>query len=188
PGRNVLLMVVVVTLFFSGGLIPSYLLIAALGMKDSWWALIVPYLISPWYMLILRKFFGEVPVSLLESAKIEGASEVTVLSRIILPLSLPSIAVIGLFYAVYHWNAWFPAAIYIDTREKYPLQLALRTIVQTLNLEELSKRGYDVSKIYVSEANVKAAAIIITVAPILCVYPFLQKHFVKGMFLGSIKG
>lgn len=188
PGRNVLLMMVVVTMFFSGGLIPFYLLISGLGMKDSWWALIIPNLITPWYMLILRNFFGEVPVSLIEAAKIEGASEATVLSRIILPLSLPSIACIGLFYAVGFWNSWFNAAIFLDTREKYPLQLVLRMIIKTANMEELSKRGYDISRIAVSEANVKAAAIIMTVAPILFIYPFLQKYFVKGMFLGSIKG
>jgi putative aldouronate transport system permease protein len=188
PGKNFFLIIVVITMFFSGGLIPSYLLVTGLGMRDSWWALIIPSLINPWNLLILRNFFKQIPESLEEAARMEGAGETSILIKIVLPLSLPSIASIGLFYAVSFWNAWFGASIYLETRSKYPLQLVLRQITQSINLDELAKRGLDMSKLPISEANVKAAAIVLTIFPILCVYPFIQKYFVKGVFMGSIKG
>ena len=186
-GKSALLLFVVITMFFSGGLIPSYLLTTGIGLRDSWWALILPSLISPWYMLILRNFFAEIPKALIEAARIEGANEADILYKIVLPLSTASIAAIGLFYAVGYWNSWFAASIYLETKTKFPLQLLLRIIMQQLDLENMLKRGVQMDIVKVYSENVKAAAIVITMLPILCVYPFLQKYFVKGVFMGSIK-
>jgi len=186
-GKNALLLFVVITMFFSGGLIPSYLLTTGIGLRDSWWALILPSLISPWYMLILRNFFAEIPKALIEAARIEGANEADILYKIVLPLSTASIAAIGLFYAVGYWNSWFAASIYLETKTKFPLQLLLRIIMQQMDLENMLKRGVQMDTVKVYSENVKAAAIVITMLPILCVYPFLQKYFVKGVFMGSIK-
>lgn len=190
PYRNFLTLVVLVTMFFSGGLIPSYLLVTNLGLRDSYWALILPALISPWYMLLMRNFFMEIPQEVEESAQIDGANEVGVLMRIIIPMSLPTMATIGLFYAVGHWNNWFSAAIFISSQDKWPLQLILRGMLANLDLAALGKNPALTSEWMknMPKEGVKAAATLLTTLPIICVYPFIQKYFVKGMMVGSIKG
>lgn len=190
PYRGVLTVAVLATMFFSGGLIPSYLLVTNIGLRDSLWALILPGLISPWYMFLMRNFFMDIPQEVEESAQMDGANEVGILLKIIIPMSLPSMATIGLFYAVGHWNSWFSAAIFINTQDKWPLQLILRGMLANLDLAALGKNPAMVSEWMknMPKEGVKAAATLLTALPIVCVYPFIQKYFVKGMMVGSVKG
>ena len=192
--RNVLLnkpltIIIVFTMYFSGGLIPTYLNIIQLGLEDSLWAVIVPGAISTYNMIVLRTGFASVPESLEESAKIDGASNLRILWQIILPLSMATFAVVCLYYAVAHWNAWFNAMLYLTTRDKYPIQLILREILinnDTTSMVNAMDVGAGDSS-FVSE-TVKYAVIIVSVVPILCVYPFIQKYFTKGVMVGAVKG
>ena len=192
--RNVLLnkpltIIIVFTMYFSGGLIPTYLNIIQLGLEDSLWAVIVPGAISTYNMIVLRTGFASVPESLEESAKIDGASNLRILWQIILPLSMATFAVVCLYYAVAHWNAWFNAMLYLTTREKYPIQLILREILinnDTTSMVNAMDVGAGDSS-FVSE-TVKYAVIIVSVVPILCVYPFIQKYFTKCVMVGAVKG
>ncbi len=194
--RNVMLnkpitMMIVFTMYFSGGLIPTYLNIMQLGLLDSLWSLILPGAISTYNMIVLRTGFASVPESLEESAKIDGASSLRILWQIIIPLSKATIAVICLYYAVGHWNAWFNAMLYLSDRQKFPLQLILREILinndTTSMVGEGSLQGGAGEASFVSE-TVKYAVIIVSTVPILCVYPFIQKYFTKGVMVGAVKG
>lgn len=185
--KNPIMFGIVFTMFFNGGLIPTFLLINKLGMLDSRLALIIPVAMSAYNLIIMRTAFKGVPVSLEESAKLDGANDFTVLFRIILPLSMPVIAVMILFYGVGHWNAWFNALIYIRTRDLYPLQLILREILITNSTESMMTGVGSGDKMPVGE-TIKYATIIIATVPVLCLYPFLQKYFVKGVMIGAIKG
>lgn len=179
--------IVVVTMLFSGGLIPTYLVIKSYGLLDSRWALILPGLLTTYNMMIMRTSFEGIPFSLEESAKIDGANDLTVLVRIILPLSKAIIAVMVLFYGVGHWNSWFNAAIYLDSRSKYPLQLILREILIS---NDVSAMGNDLGandQEMIAE-NIKYATIVVATLPIMCIYPFIQKYFVTGVMIGSVKG
>lgn len=180
---------IVFTMYFNGGLIPTYLNIKELGMLDSLLAVIVPGAISTYNMIVLRTGFASVPESLEESAKIDGASSLRILWQIILPLSKATVAVICLYYAVAHWNSWFNAMLYLNEREKFPLQLILREILiqnDTSSMVTAMDAGAGDSS-FVSE-TVKYAVIIVSVVPILCVYPFIQKYFTKGVMVGAVKG
>lgn len=178
---------IVFTMYFGGGLIPKYLLIQNLGMMNSLWALIIPEAIGTWNLFIMRTFFVGIPDSLEESAKMDGANDFTVLFYIILPLSLPVIAVMILYYGVGHWNSWFDAMIYLRKRTLYPLQLVLREILIVNSTDSMtSQTGID-DKLSVSE-TIKYATIIVATLPILCAYPWLQKYFVKGVMIGALKG
>ncbi|WP_372661085.1 carbohydrate ABC transporter permease [Cohnella sp.] len=185
--KNPIMFIIVFTMFFNGGLIPTYLLVENLGMLDSRWALIVPTAMSAYNLVIMRTAFQAVPVSLEESAKLDGANDFTVLFRIVLPLSMPVVAVMILFYGVYHWNSWFNALIYIRTRELYPLQLILREILISNSTDTMLTGVGGGDKMPIGE-TVKYATIIVATVPILCLYPFLQKYFVKGIMIGAIKG
>ncbi|MBQ7064501.1 MAG: carbohydrate ABC transporter permease [Firmicutes bacterium] len=192
-GRGVFTVIIAITMYFSGGLIPTFLTINALGMYDTVWAIVLPGAISTMNMIIMRTFFQGIPDALEEAAIIDGASDMQVLIRIILPLSVPSIMTIGMFYAVGHWNSWFPPLIYFRTSTKYPLQLVLRQIVienNTNELEAMQQGMYieDETKMNSSAETLKYAVIMVSAIPILCVYPFVQKYFVKGVMIGSIKG
>ncbi len=179
--------IVVVTMLFNGGLIPTYMIIKSYGLLDSRWALILPGLLTTYNLMIMRTSFEGIPYSLEESAKIDGAGDMTVLLRIILPLSKAIIAVMILFYGVGHWNSWFNASIYLDSRSKYPLQLILREILIS---NDTSAMGNDLSandQEMISE-NIKYATIVVATLPIMCVYPFIQKYFVTGVMIGSVKG
>ncbi|MCU6711459.1 carbohydrate ABC transporter permease [Paenibacillus sp. J5C_2022] len=186
-GRGFFTVMIVVTMFFSGGLIPSYLLVQKLGMVNTMWALIIPGAISAWNMIIMRTFFQGIPNELFESAHMDGAGELRVLARILLPLSAPIIATISMFYAVGHWNSFFPALIYLNEKVKYPLQVMLRNMViegdMTTQTQELGG-----AYAYVTATNIKFAVIIIVILPIVMVYPFIQKYFIKGVMIGSLKG
>lgn len=178
-------------MFFSGGLIPTFLVVNALGMYNTIWAVVVPSAVSTMNMIIMRTFFQGIPDALEEAAVVDGATEMQTLRKIILPLSLPSIMTIGLFYAVGQWNSWFSAMIYLQDSKKYPLQLVLRQIVLQNQVNEIigtmaGSLTEDATQM-VSE-NIKYTVIIVAVFPILCVYPFVQKYFVKGVMVGSIKG
>ncbi|WP_127582826.1 carbohydrate ABC transporter permease [Paenibacillus koleovorans] len=189
-GRNAVTLFLVFTMFFSGGLIPTYLLVKSLGMLNTIWAMIIPTAISVWNIIIMRTFFqSSIPTEVQESAEIDGCSELRILWRIVLPLSMPIIAVMILFYSVGHWNSYFSALIYLSDREKFPLQLFLREmLVQDLMTESISYLNKDLVSQMMKAETAKYAAVIIANLPILMLYPFLQKYFTKGMLVGAIKG
>ena len=180
---------IVFTMYFSGGLIPTYLNVKGLGLIDSLWAVILPGAINTYNMIVLRSGFASVPDSLEEAAKIDGASNIRVLWQIILPLSKATVAVICMYYAVAHWNAWFEAMLYLNERGLFPLQLVLREILiqnDTSSMVTAGNVGAGDSA-FVSE-TVKYAVIIVSILPILSVYPFIQKYFTKGVMVGAVKG
>lgn len=188
PIRNVMAYMMIFTMYFSGGMIPTYLVVyKGLNLGDSLWALILPGAISTYNLIIMRTNFAAIPASLEESAQIDGANDFVILFRIILPLSLPIIAVMVLFYGVSHWNAWFNAMIYIRTRSKYPLQLILREILLLNSTESMMNDATGSDKYSIGE-SIKYATIIVATLPILLVYPFIQKYFVKGIMIGAVKG
>lgn len=179
---------IIITMYFSGGMIPIYFTVIGLGLENSLWSLIFPVAINTFNLIIMRTSFEGIPRSVEESAEIDGAGHWSILFRIILPLSGTTLAVIGLYYGVSYWNAWFNAMLYIKEREKFPLQLVLREILLQNATGEMTGGGADISdKDQMSEA-IKYAVIVIATLPILCVYPFLQKYFVKGVMIGAVKG
>lgn len=185
-GRKIIMLALVITLLFSPGMIPHYLLVRDLGLINSIWALILPVLTSGWYVLLMKSFFDSIPVSLEESATIDGCNDISVWFRIILPLSLPSLAAFGLFYAVSYWNTFFSAVLYINDFQKWPLQLLLQNMLIDSNTS-LGVSMEVASENQMPPETLKMAAVIIATVPILLVYPFLQKHFAKGVMLGSVK-
>ena len=185
-GRNKVMMFIAFTMFFSGGLVPSYLLVKKLGLIDTRWAIVIPAGISTWNLIIMRTFFESIPQSLHEAATIDGCSELRIMTRIFLPLSLPVLSVMVLFYAVDHWNSYFSALVYLNDQKLYPLQMHLRKILIQYNQNEMLQeltQGRDVVG-----QSVRYATIIVSTVPILLIYPFLQKYFVKGVMVGAIKG
>ncbi|MGI5900256.1 MAG: carbohydrate ABC transporter permease [Christensenellales bacterium] len=176
----------VFTMFFSGGLIPFYLQVQSLGLSNSRWAMIFPSALSTFNLIVLRTAFDGVPGSLLESAGMDGANDVVILFRIVCPLSLPTIAIMILFYGVSNWNAWFNAMIFLRKRALYPIQLILREILVLSDTQSMTA-GMALDGEMLSE-NIKYATIIVTTLPILFVYPFLQRYFVKGLMIGAVKG
>ena len=190
-GRVPITMLIFFTMLFHGGLIPNFILVEKLNLLNSFWSMILPPLINPWWLLIMRNFMLAIPDELEEAAIMDGANPLTVLLRVYLPLSMPVIATIGLWYAVFHWNSWFDAAIYLNTPSKFPLQLVLRGFLEfgTGQYGDTSGLGEMTELIDPPPAeSLKAAMIVVTTLPILMVYPFLQRYFVKGIMLGSIKG
>ena len=185
-GRTTVTLAVFFTMVFSGGLIPLYMLVEKVGLINSFWALVLPNLVNAWWMLIMRNFFMELPRDFEEAAIMDGASIGYIIVRIVLPLSTAAIATIGLFYAVYHWNEWFQAFIFISDPRKLPLQNRLRSILIRGLLDE-AEAMIDLRTMPPAQ-SLKTAMIVITTVPILCVYPFIQKYFVQGVRLGGIKG
>jgi len=185
-GRTTVTLAVFFTMVFSGGLIPLYMLVEKVGLINSFWALVLPNLVNAWWMLIMRNFFMELPKDFEEAAIMDGASIGYIIVRIVLPLSTAAIATIGLFYAVYHWNEWFQAFIFISEPRKLPLQNRLRSILIRGLLDE-AEAMIDLRTMPPAQ-SLKTAMIVITTVPILCVYPFIQKYFVRGVRLGGIKG
>lgn len=187
--KKFLNVMVVITMFFSGGIIPLYLSLRSYHMLDTVWALMLPTAISTYNMIVMRTSISALPRSLEESAVIDGAGEFSILTKIIIPLSKPVIAVMILFYGVGHWNAWFHAAMFIKKRDLYPLQLYLREILINSSTDSMmtSNAGAGVDRIAISE-TIKYSAIVVSTLPILCIYPFLQKYFVKGVMVGALKG
>lgn len=189
-GRNLLMAVMVFTMFFSGGLVPTYMLVKQLGMTNSFWALVIPNAVSVYNIIIMRTFFqSSIPGEIQEAAAIDGCSEMRILRSVVLPLSMPIIAVMILFYSVGHWNAYFNALIYLTAREDYPLQLILREILIQGQMEEMVNAGDSShAKTLLDQEAVKYAVVVVANLPILLLYPFLQKYFVKGVLIGAIKG
>lgn len=185
--KNGITMMIIFTMYFSGGMIPSYLNVKDLGLLDSLWALILPGAINTTNLIIMKSAFASVPDSLIESARLDGASYLQILTKIMVPLSKATIAVMVLYYGVGHWNSWFNASIYLRSGEKFPLQLVVRNI---LNLTGTTAMGAGVGMDEVAQLAdlIKYALIVVTAAPILVLYPFLQKYFVKGVMVGAIKG
>lgn len=183
--KNIIMFFIVVTMVFHGGLIPSYLLVNSLGMMNTMWAILIPGAINTFNMIIMRTSFQGIPVSLEESARMDGANDWVILFRIVIPLSMPVIAVMILWYAVGHWNSYFNALVYLRNREAYPLQLVLREILISNNTDSMMAGGGD-DKYAIGE-TIKYAAIMVSTLPIICLYPFLQKYFVQGVLIGAIK-
>jgi putative aldouronate transport system permease protein len=185
--KNFIMMIIVFTMFFGGGMIPTYLIVKSLKLTNTLLALIIPNAISTYNLIIMRTSFMSIPDSLEESARIDGAQDFTILFKIIIPLSMPVIAVMILFYGVGHWNSWFAAMIYLRKRELYPLQLILREILISSDINQMMTEvgGMDREPVALT---VKYATIVVATLPILCIYPFLQKYFVKGVMIGALKG
>ena len=191
PHRNVYTSIFVFTLFFSGGLIPTYVLIRSLGLIDTRLVFILINLAPAFWLLIMRNFLMTIPTEIEDSARIDGANEIVTLFRIIVPMSMAVIATIGLWSAVGHWNAWFDSLIYIRDQQKHVLQIWLRRIVITANdtLTIEAEQAFDEAALRpVRPQTLNSAAIFVAIAPILAVYPFIQKYFVKGVIIGSLKG
>ena len=187
PAQKFLTTMVVITMFFSGGLIPTYLNISELGLMDKMGALVLPGAISAFNVILLKNFFKQLPSGLIEAAKIDGANDIYILFRIVLPLSLPILATLALWQLVGSWNAWFDCLLYINDRQKYVLQIMLRELQETVAAITEGGAGVDTSQAPPSEAII-ATSNLFVILPIICVYPFLQKYFVKGLTVGGIKG
>ncbi|EGL17920.1 MULTISPECIES: carbohydrate ABC transporter permease [Paenibacillus] len=184
--RKRIMLFIVFTMFFSGGLIPFYLTVKGVGLANTLWALIIPTAVNTFNLILMKTAFEGIPDALEESAKIDGANDFVILFRIVLPLSLPVLAVMLLYYGVGHWNAWFNALIFLQERSMFPLQLILREIL--LQGEANANLGASEGDVAMLTVTLKYATIIVATVPILLVYPFLQKYFVKGALIGAIKG
>lgn len=186
-GKKALNFFIIFTMFFTGGLVPFFLVVRNLGLIDNIWALILPKCIATYNMIILRTAFAGVPDSIEESAHLDGANDFTILFRIFWPLTLPTMAVMILFYAVDHWNAWFNAMIFMRSRSNYPLQLVLREILISSDTASMTTSVGGLETAVVGE-TIKYATIIVATIPVLAIYPFLQRYFVKGIMIGAVKG
>ena len=189
PFRKGIMVFVMITILFNGGLIPTYLVVQETRLYNSFWALIVPGIIDSWNVLIFKQFFENIPAELEESAQMDGAGEMTMMTRIIIPMSGPVIAALGLFTAVGHWNSWFDVLLYIKDEKMQPLQFILRNMFASSLATDLNGLYSSLSTgTRVSDISLRMAVAVIGIVPILCVYPFLQKHFTKGIYIGAVKG
>lgn len=186
PGRKIMFYAIIFTMYFKGGLIPFYLVVRGLGLMDTIWAMILPSGIVIFYMVVIKRFFEEIPEELSESARIDGANDITILFKIILPLSLPVLATFSLYYGVQRWNEWWFGMLFIKSVDKQPLQLVLRKIIQ--DASSLAVELPTSIQFEVYSEGLKMASIVVTMVPIMCLYPFLQKYFVKGLSVGAVKG
>lgn len=184
-GRNSIMWIFVFTMLFNGGLIPSYILVTSLGLKGSIWALILPGAFGAYNLILLMNFFRTIPKALEEAAFIDGASFFVIFRSIYLPLSLPGLATVSLFIMVGHWNSWFDGLLYMSNPSDYPLASFLQTVVVQTNAQSMAMSQSEVAAM--AEQSVKAAQIFISTLPIILVYPFLQRYFVKGIVLGAVK-
>jgi putative aldouronate transport system permease protein len=184
--RNVIMFIIVVTMFFSGGLIPFYLVVRSLGLADKIWAMILPTAISSYNLIVMRTAFAQLPESMEESARMDGANDFRILFQIYIPLCMAVVSVMILFYAVGHWNSWFNAMIFMRTRQKYPLQLILREILVASTTQDMTTGAAAIDQEPIGEA-IKYATIIVATLPIVSVYPFLQRYFIRGVMIGALK-
>ncbi|MFD2328043.1 carbohydrate ABC transporter permease [Cohnella sp. GCM10020058] len=187
--RNGINFYVYFTMLFHGGLVANYLLISKyLGMRDSIWVLIIPALLSPWNMFLMRNFFKSVDESLAESAKIDGANDLYIFFKIVLPISLPALATVGLFYAMGFWNKWFEAMLFISDEHKFPLQYLIMRIMNNAEFANQLSSQISLPNYVVPTLTTRLATTVVTIGPIIFLYPFLQKYFVKGLMVGAVKG
>ncbi len=186
--RRFLSLAIVFNMYLSGGLIPFYLTVRSLGLYNTRWALLLPTAINTWNLIVMRTSMAQVPESLEEAAKMDGANDFVILFRVIMPVIKSTVAVMVLFYAVQHWNAWFHAMIFLQDRSKYPLQLFLREILLSGSMTDIAagSTGEDVNNVLTMNM-LKYCTIVVSTLPILCIYPFLQKYFAKGVMIGSVK-
>jgi putative aldouronate transport system permease protein len=189
PLRSAMLVMTLITILFNGGLIPTFLVINATGIFNTFWAMIIPGLVDSWAVLIFRQFFINTPESIEESARIDGAGEITIMWVIVVPLSKAVIAALTLFTAVGHWNAWFDGAVYLKSETLRPFQLLMRDLFINANLENAMQSGTQAYAISNRTAphSLRMAITVLGTLPILCVYPFLQKYFTKGVYMGAVK-
>ncbi|MFD0961330.1 carbohydrate ABC transporter permease [Paenibacillus chungangensis] len=192
PYRNTITIFFLIAMFFSGGIIPDYLLVKNLGLLDTRWALVLPSAVNVFYIIIMRNYFMTIDKGIEESAVVDGASYFTILTKIIMPLSKPVLATIALWAAVYHWNEWFHAMVYIQDSSKTVLQIIVRDMLTALDLSQSSNAGAIGGGGGATEnlllSNVRASTVIISIGPIVMVYPYVQKYFIKGIMIGSLKG
>lgn len=186
-GRGLFTGIVVFTMFFDAGIISNYMVVRSTGIMNTMWAIVLPGSINVWYMIIMRTFFADIPEELFESARLDGANDLTIFAKMVLPLSKAVLATMVLFYAVGFWNQWLQPLIYLDDRKKFPMQLILRNIVLGADAA-LSKSMSAATDMATMGLNIKYAVIFVTILPILVIYPFVQKYFVKGVMVGSVKG
>ncbi|AHM65790.1 carbohydrate ABC transporter permease [Paenibacillus polymyxa] len=187
-GRKLYMLIGTITLFFGGGLIPTYLLIRDLGLLDSFWVYIIPAMFSFFDLIIFMAFFRELPDALEEAAKIDGANDFSIFCRIVLPVSMPVVATISLFHGVYQWNDYFTGMIYINNTDLQPIQTYLYRVVAQSSSNQMMSAAPGIVAQSVTSQSIKLATMVITTLPIVLVYPFLQKYFVKGLMIGSVKG
>ena len=188
PGVRYLSLIIYFTILFTGGIIPTYVVVRQTGLMNTLWSLIVPQIIWPFYVIIMVKFFRNIPDSLAESARIDGANDAVILLRIILPLSLPALASVSLFYAVRYWNEFFTAVIYLSDSTKWTLQVILRSLLITQLEDQFDQPTGDQTAGSVTSETVKMATVMVGTVPIMLIYPFLQKHFARGVMIGAVKG
>ncbi len=187
-GRDFIMMLIAFTMLFSGGLIPTYILIDKLGLMGSRWALVIPMAVSQYNLIVMRTSMQRIPPAMEESAKIDGANDFTILLKIIAPMSMPVIATIGLFYAAGQWNDFFSALIFLDDKLKYPLQLVVRDLLITQNDLTFNQSLSAINGMpHLTPGGFRSAIVVVTILPLLAVYPFIQKYFVKGVMIGAIK-
>ncbi len=186
-GRSCFMFLFAFTMWFQGGMIPTYLVIKDLGLLNNRWVMILPGLCGAYYMILMRTYFQSVPSALEESAKIDGANDLYIMFKIFIPLSIPAIVTIALYYAVIKWNAWFHAMLYLSDESKYPLQLFLRRILTQARMTEDEMAAIKKSS-EISAETIQYATILVVILPMMTLYPFVQKYFVKGVMIGSIKG
>lgn len=187
-GRSTIMLLILFTMIFSGGMIPTYLVVKGVGLLNSFWSLLIPGAISAFNLIILKNFFQQLPDGLEEAAKIDGCNDMQILYKIVLPLSAPAMATFALFYAVGHWNTFFNAILYLNDSNKWPIQVWLRQIVILSQSGIGDSQDLGADFIVPPSQIIKMAVIVISTVPILLVYPFLQKHFTKGVLMGSVKG
>jgi putative aldouronate transport system permease protein len=181
-GRGLFVFLIVFTMMFNGGLIPTYLVVKDVGLLNTIWSMIIPSIVATFNVLIIKTFFEGLPEEIYESARMDGAGEMTVLTRIALPMSVPALMTVGLFYMVSNWNVLFPAVFYITDMKLYPLQLVVRDIIMATDAVDVQV------EVTLPTDTIRMAAVIVASAPIIAVYPFLQKYLIKGMVLGALKG
>jgi putative aldouronate transport system permease protein len=191
-GRKIYMTICIVTMYFSGGLIPYFLLLRSIGLLNTFWVYIIPNLVNVWNMIIMRTYFKGLPESVEEAARVDGASTWQVYFRIVLPMSAPIIATIALFSGVFQWNSWFDAAVFVTDRNLRPLQNVLNEIINSSRFaEEIAKAGVDATRLgrmnIINSRSITMATMIAVILPIIMVYPFIQKYFAKGMMIGSLK-
>lgn len=188
-GRNLIMGIIVFTMFFQGGLIPSYMLAKSLGLPNTMWALVFPVAVSTYNMIIMRTFFmNSIPNELYEAARVDGSSHTRVLVSIVLPLSKPVLSVMLLYYSAQHWNSYFPALIYLSDARLQPLQIVLREILLQSSTDSMTSAGAGATERLLQSESIKYAMIIIGSAPMLILYPFIQKYFAQGVMIGAVKG
>ena len=190
PFRKTMMLFVLITILFSGGLIPTFLVVSATGMYNTLWALIIPGLVNSWSVLVFKQFFQNIPSEIKESTRMDGAGEIRLMWVIIVPLSKAVLAALSLFAAVGHWNSWFDAAVFIKDESLQPLQLLLRNLFKNASVGFSLQQGGNLfnSESRMTPVSIRMAITVLGTLPILCVYPFLQKYFTKGVYTGSIKG